>query len=249
MLWRENRYLRELVAHAMPQLQQHLELIEYEQGARIPSERADLLLIFPLTAVFATVAYLPSGESCFTEFHSCRNAAFGRRGDISEDIPYVMEVVGTGFALRIPKERFAEIIGHERWMQLHGWVGSSRLLNAALINSLCNATHSVLMRVSRMLAQAEDAFGPGRKITLQQGQLASYLKIRRESVSEALEPLREHGCITTYRGRIEIANRQRLLDHACSCYEASRALSQLLWGRCKTMAANRTPARAGRYPR
>lgn len=249
MLWKRNFYLRELLAPAVPRLLAELVLVEYRRGQRIASSSADTLVMFPLTAVFATIAHPPGAETCFTAILSSRDALFGRRGDISEEVPYLVEVIGAGFALNVPKETFVDMLGADVWAGLYAMVGFSWVTNTAIINSSCNASHAVTRRVARMLAHAGDAFGFGRDVTLSQNQIADYLKVRRESVSESLEPFKRHGIIKTHRGRIEIADRVILRESACRCYEATRTLSRLLWSRCKTMTAERSPARVERHGR
>jgi len=240
MLWKQNLYLREMFAAHMQKLQGHLKLVEYQNGDYIRSKQADTLVIFPLTVVFALIAHPPGASAAFICLFSSKNSVFGRRLDAPEDTPYVLDVVGAGYALKVAKHIFVQIIGQEVWSQIFVTIGSAWIIEAATINSSCNATHSSGLRVARMLSHLGDAFGSERMITLSHAKLGELLKIRREGVSEALASFRNDGLVKIHRGRIEIINRERLRRLSCSCYAASSSVSRRLWTQCSIKVPGRS---------
>jgi CRP-like cAMP-binding protein len=85
----------------------------------------------------------------------------------------------------------------------------------------CNALHQVSRRLCRWLLQTHDR-GDGDIISLTQEFLSEMLGVQRTTVTMLAQELQELGLINYRRGKIEIADRARLEQRACECYETAR---------------------------
>jgi CRP-like cAMP-binding protein len=94
------------------------------------------------------------------------------------------------------------------------------LLCQAQQSAACNATHHLEARLCRWLLRAHDLCGPSFGLT--QEALASFLGVRRTSVSLTAQALQNIGIIRYRRGVIEIRDLQRLRQVSCECHEALR---------------------------
>jgi CRP-like cAMP-binding protein len=91
----------------------------------------------------------------------------------------------------------------------------------------CNALHDVEARLCRWLMQASDRIGT-REIMITQEQLSDLLCVRRTTVTLVCRGLQMAGIIHIRRGRVEISDIAALEQKACSCYGATRALTDEL---------------------
>jgi CRP-like cAMP-binding protein len=85
----------------------------------------------------------------------------------------------------------------------------------------CNALHQVSRRLCRWLLQTRDR-GDSDIIPLTHEFLSEMLGVQRTTVTMLAKELQELGLINYRRGRIEIADRARLEQRACECYETAR---------------------------
>jgi CRP-like cAMP-binding protein len=93
----------------------------------------------------------------------------------------------------------------------------------------CNGLHSVQQRCCRWLLMTQDrAQSDGFLMTHEL--LAEMLGVRRSSVSEVLEPLKEKGLIRYSRGKITILDRKGLTACACECYRKVKEEFERLFG-------------------
>jgi CRP-like cAMP-binding protein len=86
----------------------------------------------------------------------------------------------------------------------------------------CNGLHDVSERCCRWLLMTHDRVD-GDEINLTHEFLAAMLGVRRPSVTQTLQTLKERGLLDYGRGRITVVNRQGLEDGSCECYESVRA--------------------------
>src|SRR5215212_2070341 len=84
-------------------------------------------------------------------------------------------------------------------------------------NLVCNRLHSTEERTARWLAQTHDRVGSD-SFQITQDFLAQMLGVRRATVSESARTLQQAGLIRYSRGRVTIADRDRLRAAACQCY-------------------------------
>ena len=85
----------------------------------------------------------------------------------------------------------------------------------------CNGLHPLAERCCRWLLMTHDRVG-GDEIQLTHEFLSVMLGVRRPSVSETLQGLKDRELITYTRGKITVLDRQGLEEGSCECYRAVR---------------------------
>lgn len=85
----------------------------------------------------------------------------------------------------------------------------------------CNCSHTVDMRLMRMLLVCRDRTAYDTLRLTQEG-IAQILGVNRPSVSVCAKQLKDAGIIDYDRGNIRILNAQRLEADACECYQIIR---------------------------
>jgi CRP-like cAMP-binding protein len=102
-------------------------------------------------------------------------------------------------------------------------------VNAFLIQTshtaLSNGTASIEERLARWLLMAQDRLG-GREVPLTHEFLSLMLGVRRAGVTGALNQLDRRGVIRLSRGRIEIVDREGLINAANGSYGIPEAMAQ-----------------------
>ena len=84
----------------------------------------------------------------------------------------------------------------------------------------CNGLHSITERLARWLLMTSDRVGTDFRMTHET--IAQLLGSRRATVTIQAELLQRLGLLTYRYGRIHIANRGRLMQLACECYELQK---------------------------
>ena len=92
----------------------------------------------------------------------------------------------------------------------------------------CNAVHPLEARLCRWLLRAHELCGP--QFSLTQEQLATFLGVRRTSVSLTAHALQQEGIIRYRRGTVEIMDIEPLKHGACECHDALHAYKARLEG-------------------
>jgi CRP-like cAMP-binding protein len=82
--------------------------------------------------------------------------------------------------------------------------------------AFANARSSLTERLARWLLMINDRMG--NKFSITHEFLSTMLAVRRSGVTEALKALEGDGLIKTTRGKVEIVNRQRLIDATHGIY-------------------------------
>jgi len=85
----------------------------------------------------------------------------------------------------------------------------------------CNGTHVLEERCCRWLLMTHDRVD-GDEIELTHEFLAAMLGVRRSSVSETLQALKQKGLIDYGRGKIIVLDRQGMEEASCECYQTVR---------------------------
>src|SRR6202158_5657753 len=81
----------------------------------------------------------------------------------------------------------------------------------------CNGLHSVHQRCCRWLLMTQDR-AHSDVFPMTHELLAEMLGVRRSTVSEVLEPLKEQGLIRYSRGKVTVLDREGLEAGSCECY-------------------------------
>ena len=90
-------------------------------------------------------------------------------------------------------------------------------------STACNAVHTIEERLARWLLTARDHVGAS-EFPLTQELVAMMLGAPRSTVSEVAAALQRAGLIAYHRGRVTIADDERLEAVACECYGITAAL-------------------------
>ncbi|HLN29368.1 MAG TPA: Crp/Fnr family transcriptional regulator [Gemmataceae bacterium] len=93
----------------------------------------------------------------------------------------------------------------------------------------CNGLHSVHQRCCRWLLMTQDR-AHSDVFPMTHELLAEMLGVRRSTVSEVLEPLKEQGLIRYSRGRFTVLDRERLKAGSCECYRRINEEFERLFG-------------------
>jgi CRP-like cAMP-binding protein len=94
---------------------------------------------------------------------------------------------------------------------------------------VCNARHSIEVRLCRWLLCLQDRMGDD--IPMTQEMLAEMLGVQRTTVTQAATALREAGAVEYRRGRVQIIDRAALRARACECYDAVEAHTKRVFPR------------------
>ncbi len=195
----------------------------YEQEQRLED------VYFPLSGALSILAVLAGGETL-------EAGVIGREGVLGfplglgpEPSPWRSVVQLPGQAIVVDRDAL------RLQLQRSGVLGAllthyAGLLMAMLVQSgACNHFHSVSQRSARWLLAMHDR-SDGDSFPMTQQFLSEMLGARRPSVTEAVQGLRNAGCIAYTRGAIAIADRAALEAAACECYAQVRRRFAMLTG-------------------
>ena len=177
-------------------------------------------IYFPLTSIISVIR--PAGDGSFIETGTigCEGAA-GITALIGRWSPAKLETQVPGLCLRMPSERFREMIGDlPRTRSVMGTFVLS-FIDQAGQSIVCNARHSLSRRCARWMLMAHDRV-QGDTFTLTHEVLAQMLAVRRAGVSEAAYALKQAGVIDYRHGKITILDRAGLEAASCECYAINR---------------------------
>lgn len=85
----------------------------------------------------------------------------------------------------------------------------------------CNAVHSIEQRAAKWLLATIDRTGDSR-LNMTQEELATMMGIGRSYASRVLQRFKADALLKTRRGGIEVTDRQRLGERACTCNDLVR---------------------------
>lgn len=219
----ENRLLAALPVEERVRLHPYLEPVwlEFNQ-ALVEFDHPIEHVYFLETAVTGTVVRTPDGDTIEV-------GMMGAEGFVGLSLLYgVRRSNGTvlvqmsGRALRM---RAADFDAHVRARPGACVELLLRYANffAAVVqqHAACNATHSISERTCRWILLTHDRVG-GDEFPLTQEYLALMLGVRRPTVSDIAQKLRDAGIISYTRGKIMVTDRRKLEECACECYPLIR---------------------------
>lgn len=219
----ENRLLAELPARERERLDPYLEPVslEFEQ-VLAEFDRPVEYVYFLETAVTCTVVRTPDGDTIEVGLMGCE-------GFVGLSLLYgvgrsngtvVVQLAGRASRMRAPD--------FERHVCAHAGSSYELLLRYANFfhvmvqqHAACNAAHNIEARMCRWILLTHDRV-EGDEFPLTQEYLALMLGVRRPTVTDIAQKLREEGLINYTRGRLTVTDRPRLEDCACACYGVIR---------------------------
>lgn len=209
---RENLLLLALPEADWDHLRPSLELVEVERGKLLSeSGRAAAFVYFPTTAIVSL--------QCMTEDGgSCEVAVVGKDGVVgislfmgggSTPSQAVVQSAGQCYRLRAPEVRRDVDAGGP---MLHMLLRYTQTFMAQVAQTAaCNRYHSIDQLLCRRLLLGLDR-GPSDALAMTHELLASLLGVRREGISAAASRLQQAGVIRYSRGRIDVLDRQQLVQ-------------------------------------
>jgi CRP-like cAMP-binding protein len=218
----ENKLLDTLTRSHPDVLLNRLKAIDYVHGDLLAEAGAPIQhVIFPRSGLISMVVDLSDGDRIEVGMTGSGGAigggvAFGATHRICTSFA---QLPGRAWLM---KSADAVEIADESGEFRHLLYMQERYIQAqAQQTAACNAKHTITRRLCSWLLRACDAIGGG-ELLLTQEHLAQMLGVQRASVSMVASQLREQGLIQYRRGRLHIADRAGLAEHACECHAALR---------------------------
>ena len=122
-----------------------------------------------------------------------------------------------GEALRMAEDVLREEVGGDSPLRRLLVLYHSAFLSQVSQAVACNGLHSVHQRCCRWVLMTQDR-AHSDVFPMTHELLAEMLGVRRSTVSEVLEPLKEQGLIRYSRGKFTVLDREGLKAGSCECY-------------------------------
>lgn len=172
-------------------------------------------VFFPLTAVLAVCAGTLDGETVNV-------AMVGPEGGLglieacgSRHAHESVEVLLPGAVLKLNASAFRTLHRASPGLRaaLHRYTETS--LTEARLAIVCNALHTVEMRLCKVLMELADrSHDP---LSLTQEALSHLLGVQRTTVAAAMSALQKRGVVRSRRGKVQILDQGALIGAACRC--------------------------------
>ena len=226
----ENQLLGVLPIEALARLTPHLEPVHLHKGEILFRAHESLRVVyFPNTAVISLISTLESGESLEVGLvgHDGLAGTAVFPGITIMSCDGVVQIPGV--ALRMSADLLrAEVLANETCAATFGRY--AEVLHMRCMHmAVCNMFHPVEQRCIRWLLTVSDII-ENRDIPLTHELMATMLGVHRPTVTLVLRSLFKAGLINEARGRILIADRDRLEEVCCECYRAMRDEQRRLLG-------------------
>ena len=215
-----NRLLAALSPDDFALLEPKLERVPLALGAVVIEAQTPILhVLFPETGFVSTVANTEEGR--------IEVGVIGREGMTGTPVvlgadrtPHTSMVQGAGEALRIstPDLR-AAIAARPTIFRPLGLFVQALIVQMAQ-TAYANATFNIEARLARWILMTQDRVG-GDDFMLTHEFLSMMLGVRRAGVTTATHALEGMGSIRTRRGRIEVVDREKLLELAGDAYQVA----------------------------
>ena len=137
--------------------------------------------------------------------------------------PVKAMVQGAGSAMRMGAARFSKELEHSRPLRREVDRCAYVAMATAMQVAVCNKAHMLEARLARWLLMTQDRVAADR-FRFTQEFIALMLGVRRAGVNGAAAALQRRGLIRYSRGSMQILDRKRLREAACSCYDVIRKL-------------------------
>ena len=244
-----NHLLAALPVDVKERLAPHLEFVALPHGEILLVGDSEHYIHFPADAIIGVLQVLANGKA---------DGVFlvGNEGMVgvsyclgAESSPNRAIVLKPGWAYRIPASGILDEFRHDSsLLKLILRYTQTRIAQAAATLA-CNRYHSIRQQLSRFLLMYMDRLH-GNRLPTTQEVIARWLGVRRESVAEAANKLRELGIIDYQRGYITVLDKPRLEALTCECYglveqETHRVLA---WERQYAVRTARRRATGQTYP-
>jgi CRP-like cAMP-binding protein len=185
-----------------------------------PNEPIDHVL-FPETAVVCLMTVMSNGDTIEAATVGREGASWISASVGAPSMPCETIVVIEGTALKLPiadLDRELKENGHFRDVLTEY---SHALLIASMRTSACNGLHGLQERCARWILMTLDRVDAGRFAVTKEF-LAQLLGTNRPTVSVLVSALEKAGILNVEGRWVTLADRDRLKDAACECYDIIR---------------------------
>ena len=215
-----NRLLTALDPGDFALLEPKLERVALTLGTVVIEAHTPILhVIFPESGIVSTVANTEEGR--------IEVGIIGREGMTGTPVilgtdrtPHTSLIQGSGEALRIgTPDLLAAIAARPTIFRPLGLFVQALIVQMAQ-TAYANATFNIEARLARWILMTQDRVG-GDELMLTHEFLSVMLGVRRAGVTTATHVLEGMGSIRTRRGRIEVMDRDKLLELAGDAYQVA----------------------------
>jgi CRP-like cAMP-binding protein len=226
----QNHLLAALPPEAQDRLFPNLELLSLPlRGLLYESSRPMRHVYFPTDSIVSLQYLLESGDSTAI-------LVIGNEGLLGislflggESTTSRSLVQTAGYAYRLPRPQVKAEFNRHGQLLLLMLRYTQALITQVAQTAVCNRHHPIDQQICRWLLLSMDRL-PHNRLTLTQEFISNMLGVRRESVTQAAQKLRDQGVISYSRGLITVLDRPKLETLSCECYEFVRRETELLLG-------------------
>lgn len=222
----QNEFLRGLPRDVLEKFDSYAEIIQVKRGDTDNEQGVrGNQIYFPLSCVYSLELPMSDGFSSHLGLLGHREA-IGARNLVDLTLPGISRAIIPGYALRMRSEIFAAEMAH--WPEVRRAVHAQFVRQTGMlgITSGCNLRHPLYRRLARWLLGLQFASG-ATCFELTHEDLAHFLGVRREAVTEVLSRLAQTSSIKTSRGRLEIVDAVTLRGNSCECSQAFNVYGEL----------------------
>lgn len=217
-----NRLLRLLRHEAFKRIAPKLKptRLRARQVLYTPNEPIDAVY-FPENAVICQMTVMPNGDTLETGTVGLEGASWisASIGAPSMPCETVVAIGGEANALDI-KDLDLEMQENEHFRDVLTQYSHALLIHSMRLTG-CTGLHSLEQRCARWMLTTLDRV-PENRFSVTHEFLAMLLGSSRPSVSVVIEDFTKRGMLRVERGRVLIADRDRLVTVSCDCHEVIR---------------------------
>jgi CRP-like cAMP-binding protein len=218
----DNRILASLPKADFDALRPDLEFVPLPLGW-VMSEAGDHVnfLHFPTSGIVSLIYDLESGASSEV-------ALVGNEGMVGisifmggESMPSSTKVQSAGGAYRLNRKAMKHEFAQGGRLQNVSLLFTQALISQTSQTAVCNQHHSIDQQLCRWILMSADRLHSA-DIVITQELLSTLLGVRRESVTAAAGKLQKEGLVALSRGHIKVADREKIEERVCECYQTVR---------------------------
>jgi CRP-like cAMP-binding protein len=218
-----NKVLTALPGEDFARLLPHLDVVFLSVGTDVHEfGEASEFVYFLETAVISHIHFLEDGSTTSSAIIG-NEGLIGLSAILGHRPGYWARVTVAGTAVRVRAEIIREEFVAGRMMQkmILNYV-SSRLAQLSL-KAVCNGRHKLEERFCTWLLMVDER-ATENPLLLTHEEIAAHLGARRAGITSTCNSLREAGIIKYRRGLMIVADRERLRNVACECYQSLSTL-------------------------
>lgn len=212
-----------LLGHLEPHLARLLFIQDCDyplRAALIHAEEAPQWIYFPHGKAVASIVRTTAGGQMVEAGVVGFEGLFNVHTVLAEPAPTGSHAIvqNEGLFSRVEPSRFRRLLGDSVPFRDSVLRYTSLFLDQVTQNLVCNRLHSIEQRLSKWLLVMSDRAGSD-ELHLTQEFLSHMLGVHRPGVSLAVSALEDEGLIRHRRTWIELANRDRVAERSCECYQ------------------------------